>query len=350
VIGAGRIGRRHAELIASSRRATLAAIVDPAAEVARLARELEAPWFPALDRLLQADAPDGAIVATPNALHREHAELCLGAGIPVLVEKPIATTVADGLRLAASAERHAVPLLVGHHRRHSPLLSAARGVVARGTLGTVVAASAITAFSKPAAYFDAAPWRLEPGGGPILINLIHDVDALRMLAGEVVSVQAVASSGVRGNEAEESVAATLRFAGGAVGSMLLSDAAAAPLSWEMTSGEDRVYPRYPDRDCYVVAGTHGTLGIPTLRLTTADGPPSWHEPMWATVLDVPPADPLVRQLDHFCDVIAGEAAPLAGGRDAVETLRVTLAIAEAAASGRTVDCAPTAADPSRHRP
>jgi predicted dehydrogenase len=335
VVGAGLIGRRHAELAAANDRASLVAIVDPDPAAAALASRLETRWLPDLEEALREVRPDGAIIATPNELHAEHAIGALRLGVAVMVEKPIATSLADGEMIAREAERLGVPLLVGHQRRHSPYLAAARAAIRRGDLGRIVTAAATTTFAKPEAYFAAAPWRQAPGGGPILINLIHDVDALRFLVGEITAVRALASNAVRQKGVEESVAVALTFANGAVGTMLLSDAAAAPISWEMTSGEDPVYPRYLDRDCYVISGTRGTLGIPTMRLTTAmtTGEASWHEPMRASTLAVEPADPLARQLDHFLDVIAGTADPLVTARDAVGSLAVTLDVAAAAGAG-----------------
>jgi predicted dehydrogenase len=90
----------------------------------------------------------------------------------------------------------------------------------------------------------------------------------------------------------------------------------------------------------VIAGTRGTLGIPSMRLTTVEGPASWHEPMLASTLEIVPADPLARQLEHFIDVIDGSASPRCGVRDAIESLRVTLAVGASASTGRPIDCAP----------
>jgi predicted dehydrogenase len=132
----------------------------------------------------------------------------------------------------------------------------------------------------------------------------------------------------------------MRFASGALGTFLLSDAAASGLSWEQTSGEDSAYAQYAEQDAYVVAGTRGSLGIPTLRLSLAEGQPSWHEPMRASRLVASNADPLVRQLEHFCEVIRGHVQPLVPALDAVRTLRVTQAVVEASRSGETVWCGP----------
>lgn len=336
VVGAGLIGQRHMRLLLRSPDCHLAAVVDPDPPAADLAERAGVRWHRTLDDLLASDPPDGAIVATPSDLHVAHATACLAAGVAVLVEKPISTTVADGLRLTETAEAHGVPLLVGQHRRHSPVLIAAREIIGQGVLGELVAASSTTWLVKPPDYFDAAPWRRQPGGGPILINLIHDVDALRMLVGEVVAVQAMASSRVRGFPVEDTVAATLRFAGGALGSVLVSDTAASPLSWEMTSGEDPAFPHHAERDCYVIAGTRGSLALPSMRLMTYDAEPSWTSPSRTVTAPVQRGDPLSRQLAHFCEVVRGRAEPAVSGRDAVETLRVTLAIAEAARTGHPI--------------
>lgn len=338
VVGLGLIGQRHVELVSQSPDAELTAVVDPDRQAADVARAAGVAWYRTLDDLLASDPPGGAIIATPSDLHVVHALACIEAGVPVLVEKPIATTVGGGLRIAEAAEAQGMPLLVGHHRRHSPILAAAREIVRSGVLGEPVAVVATTLFVKPDDYFDAGPWRRQPGGGPILINLIHDIDALRMLVGEIVAVQAMASSHVRRIPVEDTVAVALQFAGGALGSMIVSDAAASSLSWELTAGEDPAFPRHDGRDCYVITGTRGSLGIPTMRLTTYDGEPSWKQPTRTSIVPVRHADPLMRQLEHFCAVIRRGAEPEVSGRDALETLRVTLAIEEAARTGQRVRC------------
>ncbi len=127
----------------------------------------------------------------------------------------------------------------------------------------------------------------------------------------------------------------MRFANGALGTFMLSDTAASAHSWEQTSQENASYASYPDVDCYVVAGTKGSLPVPTMRLKTCSGPASWWEPFDTSVVEVKRADPLARQLvEHFCAVVRGERTPLVTGRDGVETMRVTQAIAQAAHTGQ----------------
>jgi predicted dehydrogenase len=107
-----------------------------------------------------------------------------------------------------------VKLLTGHHRQHNPIMAKAAGIVRSGRLGRLVAVVGTTMFCKPDSYFEAGPWRRQPGGGPLLINMVHEVGNLRSLCGEIVAVQAFASSATRNFPVEDTVAVSLRFANG----------------------------------------------------------------------------------------------------------------------------------------
>ncbi len=283
--------------------------------------------------MLAADRPDGVIVATPNQLHVEHGRQCLGAGLPLLVEKPIADESRSATGLVEQAERLGIPLLVGHHRRHNPIVRAAKARIESGAIGEVVAVQAACWLYKPEGYFDAA-WRTRPGAGPVFINLIHDVDLLRHLLGEVVAVQAFDSRQARGHEVEDTAAILLRFEGGALASVTVSDSIVAPWSWELTAAENPAYPA-TGQSCYLIGGTRGALEIPAGRIWSQKGERSWWRPLDRATYAVEPRDPLDLQLCHFCDVIEGKAAPLVSGREALRSLQVIEAILAAARSGRT---------------
>ena len=336
VAGAGLIGRRHIELIRQRDDCELAAIVDPAPAAAALAREAGVPIHKMLADLFASERPHGVIAATPNSMHVQNGVDCAAHGVPVLIEKPVADSLEAARRLIDAAERAKVPVLVGHHRRHSPILQKARQIVQEGVLGRIVAVMGSAMYYKPDSYFDEGPWRREPGGGPILINMIHEVDDLRSMCGEIAEVQALASNAIRGFPVEDTVALNLRFADGALGTFLLSDTAATARSWEQTSGENSSYASYPDEDCYVIAGVSGSLAVPSMRLKVYTGERSWWKPFETSVVAVQRTDPLSRQLEHFCAVVRGEATPLVSARDALQTLRVTLAIDESARTGRPV--------------
>jgi predicted dehydrogenase len=338
VAGAGLIGRRHIELVLADRNCGLAAIVDPASGASEIAGKASVPLFSSLADLFAHERPDGVILATPNQLHVEQGLTCVAAGIPALIEKPVADSIEAGQRLCEAAERAKVPLLTGHHRQHSPIMAKAVDIVRCGRLGRLVAVVGTAMFYKPDHYWDEGPWRKQPGGGPILINMIHEIGNLRALCGEILAVQALASQAVRGFPVEDTVAIGLRFANGALGTFMVSDTAASARSWEQTSQENKSYPTYPDEDCYVVVGTDGSLAIPTMRLKTyaSAAERSWWKPFQSEIVALERADPLERQLANFCAVIRGEAKPVVTARDGLENLRVVEAIKQAAASGGIV--------------
>ena len=344
VAGAGLIGRRHIEMIVKNADCALSAIVDPAPTAVDYAHSLGVPVYGSLTDLLTQDRPHGVVLATPNQLHVDQTLECIAARVPVLVEKPVAHTLEAGIRLCEAAEAAGVPVLVGHHRRHSSIMAKAVEVIGSGVLGKIVSVVGTAMFYKAEneGYFEGAfAWRREPGGGPILLNMIHEIGNLRSLCGEIAAVQAFTSKGIRHFAVEDTAAIALEFASGALGTFMLSDTAASDRSWEHTSGEDRRYAQAhtDEDDCYLVTGTFGSLAIPTMRLqrypSAADR--SWHKPLVTSVIPLEVVDPLERQIAHFADVVRGRAKPLVSARDGVQNLRVVDAIVEAARTGRVVE-------------
>ncbi len=338
VAGAGLIGRSHINVVQASATVELTAVVDPSPQADAIARAAGVPLYRTLEDLLQQARPDGIVLATPNQLHVPQALQCIEAGVACLLEKPIAPTVAEAEALVTAADMRGARLLIGHHRAHSPIMAKACAVVQSGQLGRVVGVMGSATFFKPDHYFDDGPWRREVGGGPILINMIHEVHNLRMLCGEVTAVQAIKSHALRGFAVEDTVAISLQFASGALGSFLLSDVAASARSWEHTSQENKAYPTYEDEDCYVISGTDGTLSVPTMRLKTYPRAEdrSWWKPFEVGVVGMVREDPLTRQMEHFGAAVRGEVAPLVSARDGLQNLRVTEAITLAAATGQLV--------------
>lgn len=331
VAGAGLIGRRHVEAIQGSGTAGLDCIVDPAETARDLAAVLSVPWFADLEAMLAARQPDAVIVATPNALHEAHGLACIRAGVPCLIEKPLAVDVASASRLVEAAEAAGVPLLVGHHRRHNPLIAAAKAVLESGRLGRVVAVHAQFWLYKPDDYFTTT-WRREKGAGPVFLNLVHDVDLLRHLCGEIVTVRALESRRVRGHEVEDTAVIMLELANGALGTVTVSDTIVAPWSWELGSRENPAYPP-TDQPCYLIGGTKGSLELPLGRLWLQEGQRSWWEPIATERLAVTLENPLVRQIRQLCAVVRGEEAPLVSGREGLRTLAVIEAVKRSAALG-----------------
>ena len=331
VVGAGQFGRKHMDNIRREPLAELVAVADPV-----LKEKLDVPCFADVREMLDAVKPEAVIVATPNQRHVSVGLACIERGVPLLVEKPIADTVEQSLKLTQAAERARVPLLVGHHRRHNPLVEKAREIVQGGGIGRLVAVAALWLLQKPDDYFNVA-WRREAGGGPLLINVIHDIDDLRYICGEIQEVRAMTSSATRKFDVEDTAAVTLRFASGALGTVTVSDAVAAPWSWELASGEAAAYPPRQQEPCYFFSGTQGSLTLPEMDLWSYQGEKTgWYAPLTRERIAVQGEDPQVRQLRHFIRVARGEEAPRITGADATRTLAAVLAIGEAALTGKAV--------------
>ena len=338
LFGAGGIGARHLALADEAPECRIVAVADPRDAASAVAGRHGARFYRDYRALLDREPLDGAIVATPNDSHAEVGIACAERRLPVLVEKPIADTLESGRTLVDAAVAHGAALAVGHHRRFDPAVEAAHEAMESGRIGRLVAVECLWAMRKHDAYYDEG-WRCRrPGGGPVLINLIHDVDLLRHLCGDVARVYAEGGSRRRGHEVEEAVAITLRFTGGAIGTILASDAAPSPWGWELGTGENPLIPP-TGRNCYRFLGAEGALALPRLELWrhNAGGPAHWHGAIRPrTLAAAGPRAALKRQLRHFCEVVRGERAPRVPGEDGLRTLRTALAILEAMGRGAPV--------------
>ena len=337
VVGAGLIGAKHAELIRRHEACSLEGIADHDPTRKSVADALGVPFFSTAEELFDRKTPEGAILATPNAHHAAAAEQCAKQGVHMLIEKPIAETWAQATRIGEAARSAGVRVLVGHHRRHNPLVSKTRELVQGGELGCLVGVSVLWALKKPDAYFDVGWRREQPGGGPLLINLIHELDSLRFICGEILDVFARSSSAARGFEVEDSLSISIGFENGALGTVLASDTTPAAWSYEAVTGEN---PRYfnTGENCYHFLGTRASLAFPRMELWRYGQEPGqgWEHPMERVRIEVPRADPLILQLEHFCRVVRGDEEPVIDARDGAASLAVALAVRESALRGAAV--------------
>ena len=342
VVGPGLIGKKHIELIIKNSRCELVAIVAPSTEEnVEIARRFDAPLFKDLASMFGALKVDGVIVASPNKFHVQQAAECIRRAIPVLVEKPISHSYQDGLALLELVKNFKAKLLVGHHRTYSSIISVALKIINEGKLGRIVAVTGSALFFKPDQYFLDGPWRSESGGGPILINLIHEIGNLRTLCGEIVSVQAMTSNKIRNYAVEDTAAINFRFESGALGTFLLSDTASSARSWEQTAGENSSYPNYKDEDCYTVSGTNGSLAIPSMHVKyfRSNEERSWWKPFDEEQIYYERQDPLEEQLNHFIRVIEGDEEPKVTAFDGLQNLKIIEAIYASSTSEKTVSVA-----------
>ncbi len=325
VIGAGFMGERHARIYAGLPDVELVAVCDVREAAAQeLAARTGATAYSDYRALLGRDDVDAVSVCTPDGLHREPCELALRAGRPVLVEKPIATTVADAEAIVEAASRAGTVLLVGHCLRFDPRYDQARQAAAGGELGAIQ-----TIYTRRANTV-AAQDRL---GGRCSLPLflgVHDYDVMRWLVGgEVERVTAESKWGLlrdQGFAVEDANCALLRFSTGALG--------IAELNWILPRG----FPASGDHRLDLV-GSAGSLSIATLEtgLRRADGQRAVQvDTASAPSVQGHPGGMFYFELRHFVDCVRGRATPAVTPHDAVMALRIALAVERAASTGAPV--------------
>jgi phthalate 4,5-cis-dihydrodiol dehydrogenase len=224
-IGAAGLGRAFSVMVptfAADPRVALVAAADPREEARRrFAADFGATAYARVEELCADPAVDVVYVATPHQLHAAHALLAAGHGKHLLVEKPLALTLADCDAIVAAAKRAGVRLVVGHsHSFDAPILRA-RALVASGAFGAVRMITALNYTDY--LYRPRRPEELDTarGGGAVFNQAAHQVDIVRLIGGgRVASVRALTGAWDEARPTEGAYAALLTFADGAFASLV----------------------------------------------------------------------------------------------------------------------------------
>jgi len=229
IIGCGEIAMQTCQGIAAAPNASVAMLMDPKPELlSDLAEMFGAPTTTDVDEVLASADVDAVYIATP---HNQHAPLGIraaAAGKHVLVEKPIATTLADADALIEACREHGVTLGVAYPALVDGGMAAARDLVRGGALGEITAVRITVHADKPDSYWTGGytrrvrtTWRTskeEAGGGILIMNAVHDLNAVRWVTGlEVSRVYAECDTLATEVEVEDTVGAVLRYTNGAIG-------------------------------------------------------------------------------------------------------------------------------------
>ena len=318
--GNGLIGHRHMQHILEHSDLELVGIIDP------LITDEKIEGVTTYSSLREVNKrADGIILATPTETHADLTIQSLEMGLHVLVEKPVAASLPEADKMISASEKTGLSILVGHHRRHHPLVNETINILKSGKIGRPVAASLMWLMRKQDEYFDVE-WRKGIDGGPIKQNLIHDVDTLRAFFGEIISVVGSGTNIVRNAKRHENGGVVLGFDTGMVATITFSDATPTPWGFEAGTGESPYIPK-TNQSSMFIACTNGGLEFPTLKLWS--GASNWNEKPIMEHQDIPEAVPLVRQLEHFSEVIRGKVTPIVDAKSARETLAVILQIEQA---------------------
>lgn len=222
IIGNGMIAGFHARAIRAMSGSELVGVAgrDPAG-AARFAAAHGTRSFSSVEAMLASPEIDIVTVATPSGAHFEPAMAALAAGKHVLIEKPLEVTTARIDAMIAAADASGCTLSAILNRRFHPAMDAFKSAVEAGRLGRLTSASAYVKWYRDQAYYDSAAWRgtwALDGGGALMNQSIHTIDALLYLAGPVKSVQAnTACLAHEGIEVEDIAVAILEFQNGARG-------------------------------------------------------------------------------------------------------------------------------------
>jgi predicted dehydrogenase len=331
IVGAGMVARYHAQAIAATAGARLVATsrADPAkAEAA--AAEFGVPCETRIEALLARPDVDAVCICTPSGAHAAQAIAAARAGKHVLVEKPMALTLADADAMIAACREAGVRLGVALQRRTEPAYQAVRRAITEGALGQLVLGLAHIPYHRTQAYYDSAAWRgtwAQDGGGALMNQGIHIADLLVWFMGDAAEVQARAATVAHRIEVEDDVVATVRFKTGALGSVLATTAAA---------------PGFPHR--VEVYGTRGGVQLEAEAVVRWEGeaaPPIDASLKPGTAAAGAGSSPTgitatahARILADFVAAVREGRPPMVPGEEGRRSLALVLAIYEAARTGR----------------
>lgn len=332
IVGCGRISGFHIDAIAKhADDAEIAAVcdIDVSRAMAASERAGGVPFYSNIEDMLSAGGLDCVSICTPSGLHPEHGILAATAGCHVVSEKPIGIDLPSIDRLIQSCRENDRRLFTVLQNRLNPTVALMRQALDRGRFGRVLFGQANVFWTRPQEYYDQAPWRgtWALDGGAFMNQASHYVDLMQWLMGDPVEVAAVTGTLARRIEAEDTGCAVIRFAGGAIGSI---------------STTMLVYPANLEGSMTLMgsAGTARAGGIALNRLTTWD------------FADVDEQDGTVRESGYapstvygyghagyyrnVIDTLNGKPASCADGVEGRKSVRLILAIYQAAREGRAV--------------
>jgi predicted dehydrogenase len=277
--GPGFYKAQHSELRAVMRRNGALA-----ADYAR--RHGVARWHDDANAIIEASDIDAVYIATLTDTHREYALRCAAAGKPVYVEKPMGMDHAQCVEMIEACRAHGVPLWVGYYRRALPRFLAVRDIVDSGAIGDVrMAMSYLTQRLPDASAFEGGkvPWRVNralSGGGFFFESVCHTFDFLDFLFGPIVEVRAFAGNRAGRYQAEDTIAASYRFASGVYGSG----------SWCYAADADAEYTELVGATGRLRFSTFAPVPIRILRGDSVEehavgDPEHVHQPMIQSIVD-----------------------------------------------------------------
>jgi UDP-N-acetylglucosamine 3-dehydrogenase len=327
LVGPGLIARRaHLPAHLANADAVVAAIAAGRRERAEaVAAEFGVPRvYDDWRELIAARDIDAVDICAPNHLHAEIAVAAAAAGKHVLVEKPMAVSLAEADGMIAAADRAGVVLMVAHNLRFAPLYREVKRLLDEGAIGRLLAARGFFMHAGPDEFWGAeSDWFWDAGragGGSLLDMGIHMVDLMRWYVGEAVTeVSAMTSRMLKPSPFEDNAVVLMRFEGGLVASV--------QSSWSARPQPDRGLTIHGEEG-YIAAGRSPSEPL-VLHVRQGGGEDR-------ILLPVPAAADAENPFAHFVRCVQTGARPLTGGAEGRASLEVVLAAYRAERIGRFV--------------
>jgi UDP-N-acetylglucosamine 3-dehydrogenase len=327
IVGMGYMGDRYARVLRRSAPAHLVGVCDSVAERAEAAgRAFDVPSYTTVEELLTHQPVQVLFVCGPEDAHVLPCLAALERGIAVLVEKPLATTVADGERICAAARAHSAVLSVGHLLRFDTRYALAKEAVDAGRLGAVQSLHARRWNGRDAQV------RLQGRCSLPLFLGVHDYDLVRWFAGaEPVRVYAESRRtllAAQGFAVEDTSIALISFANGAL--------ACVEEGWIMPRGHPGGFEQRLD-----VLGERGMVtvaGSPSGLTVMDDERAQWPDTaLWPAIEEGGVGGTLALELASFLNAVATGRPPLVSGEDGLAAVRMAKAVEQSAATGLPVE-------------
>jgi predicted dehydrogenase len=344
-IGCGQISAAHLQAYAASPLAELVAVVDVDEAAARetAAAHGGVPWTTRFEDVLERQDVDIVSIATPHHLHAPQVIAAAGAGKHVLCEKPLTTTLPAAQEMIDACRGAGVTLGMWFVARYTAPFRMARALLRAGAIGEIVNIRLPDVHNKVPDYYQrgvggrARPstWRggkQTSGGGALIMNAIHQIDALRFITGleaTRVSAEWISFTGLA--EVEDMIAVLLRYSNGAIGTIDTANYAPG-------GGEPAVLRLYGSRGQLQLTGRGLRAFVPE-AVTGLDGVPDLVAGEWQDVPATQERDSRTRLLEDFVVAVTTGAPPPVSGADGRACLATVLAAYESAGSGRSVSLA-----------
>jgi len=336
VVGTKGVGQDHLKAIGGIAEVELVAVCDVDAEAARVSgEECGVAWFQDYHELLKMDGLEVVDIATPHYLHAPMAIEALEAGIHVVVEKPMAMAVSEADEMVAAARSAGRLLGVCQNYRCAPEMVVAKRLIEEGILGRVTNAVWSAPRVRTQAYYDSGKWRgtWEREGGGVVINQgIHDLDALRYLLGEPSRVLGSIQRLCHDIEVEDVVNAIVEFKSGASAAYQATTVNAAGCCHAELYGDKAALVLGEE----IRLGKSEVCGSEFIR--TDPRAESWAAPKvtWETLERGEEEDSHAVIIGDFARAVREGREPMVNGEDGRGTLELVNAVIMSGVTGRAV--------------